>query len=115
MSLGEGEPRLSRSPPQNKGSVVLTDEQLTAEVSVLIEAHPFLDSQLAEILRELLAPDGYDTKVCSRVADAFRVNGLYLDPWERDNLRTALGSGSATPPTLVRNLRGSARSVHPRR
>jgi hypothetical protein len=96
--------------------VVLTDEQLTAAVSVLIEAHPFLDSQLAEIiLRELLAPDDNDTKVCSRVDDAFRVNGLLLDPWERYNLRTALGSGSATPPTLVRNLRGSARSVHPRR
>ena len=81
---------------------------------MLIEAHPFLDSQLAEILRELLAPDD-DTKVCCRVADAFRVNGLYLDPWERYNLRTALGSGSATRPTLVRDLRGSARSVHPRR
>jgi hypothetical protein len=88
---------------------VLTDEQLTAEVSVLIGAYPFLDSQLAEILRELLAPADDDTKVCSRVADAFRVNGLYLDPWERDNLRTALSSRSATPPTLVRDLWGLAR------
>ena len=94
---------------------MLTDEQLTTEVSVLIEAHPFLDSQLAEILRELLAPADNDTKVCSRVADAFRVNGLYLDPWERYNLRTAMGSGSATRPILVRDLRGSARSVHPRK
>ena len=94
---------------------MLTDEQLTTEVSVLIEAHPFLDSQLAEILRELLAPDDNDTKVCSRVADAFRVNGLYLDPWERHNLRTALSSRTATRPTLVRDLAGSARAVHPRR
>ena len=93
---------------------MLTDKQLTAAVSVLIEAHPALDSRLADILCELLARDD-DAKVCSRVADAFRVNGLYLDPWERHNLRTALSSRTATRPTLVRDLAGSARAVHPRR
>ena len=94
MDLGEGEPGSAVRRRRTRVVVVLTDEQLTAAVSVLIEAHPFLDSRLADILCELLARDD-DAKVCSRVADAFRVNGLFLDPWERDTMRTALSCRSA--------------------